>query len=291
MAGDAVSMLAAAGLVANGPFPWGAAVTPDAPGVYVVETSEAHAVAPIDIGTVAAWIGRVPTLMVDGRRPTPGDLAERLREFWIPTDRVVYIGLAGTSVRRRIRAFGRTPLGDPRPHAGGHWIKTLSCLNDLLIWTAATSEPERYEDALLTAFQRRNASAESPSKLVLPFANRQSAAGVRKQHGISGSTLPRTPRESSVVPAPTLGSSPPRATVTGQLDVINEALQAYVCAQPSGRVTAVEAARELDRLGILRDSSIRAGLPLRNLLRAGRIAHAYQEGGRWWVIECAQPRR
>lgn len=288
MAGDAVSLLATVGLVANGPFPWGTAVTPDAPGVYVVEASEMHAAAPVDLGMVAAWIERVPTLIVDGRRPTPSDLAGRLKEFWIPTDRVVYVGLAGTSVRRRVRAFGRTPLGDPRPHAGGHWIKTLTCLNDLLVWTAPTPEPGRYESALLAAFGRRHGGAESASRLVLPFANRQSAAGIRKSHGISGSTLPRSPRERSGMTS-RIDLSPRPETLAGdRIALINQALQAYVCAQPSRRATAVDAAAELGRLEILGDRG--AGLPLRKLLRAGLIHHAYQEAGRWWYIECGDPR-
>jgi hypothetical protein len=75
-------------------------------------------------------------------------------------------------------------------------------------------------------------------------------------------------------------------TVNASLAEINAALARIACAHPDGRVSAVEAAAELDRLGLLKDSGSRPGLPLRNRLRAGEIANAHQEGGRWWFIEC-----
>src|SRR5690606_31506940 len=55
-------------------------------------------------------------------------------------------------------------------------------------------------------------------------------------------------------------------TVNASIDDINRALAAVGCAHPEGRVTAVEAAAELDRLGLLKDSASRPGLPLRNRL-------------------------
>jgi hypothetical protein len=53
-------------------------------------------------------------------------------------------------------------------------------------------------------------------------------------------------------------------------------------------VAAVEAARWLDSAGVLRDSDLRPGLPLRNLLRAGAVAGGDQrpptKHGRWFVV-------
>ena len=48
----------------------------------------------------------------------------------------------------------------------------------------------------------------------------------------------------------------------------------------------VEANKMLEKKGLLRDSKNSPGLPLRNLLRAKRIPHAYQTGGKYssWVI-------
>jgi hypothetical protein len=70
------------------------------------------------------------------------------------------------------------------------------------------------------------------------------------------------------------------------VDAINRALGRLACAQPEGEITAVDAARELDRLGLLRDSASRPGLPLRKLLRDGEIVNGYQQSGRWWFIRC-----
>lgn len=49
-------------------------------------------------------------------------------------------------------------------------------------------------------------------------------------------------------------------------------------------LTAVEAAALLDKAGVLKDSLSRPGKPLREILRAGYIAHAYQlSNGRWFI--------
>ena len=80
-----------------GPVVWGSPVTSSAPGVYLVESAEPSDTAPIDPTVVAAWIKRVPTLLVDGRRPTAADLVSRLASFWIAGEPVVYVGMAGTS--------------------------------------------------------------------------------------------------------------------------------------------------------------------------------------------------
>lgn len=55
-------------------------------------------------------------------------------------------------------------------------------------------------------------------------------------------------------------------------------------------VPAVEAAHWLDQAGLLRDSEIRHGLPLRNLLRAGLIVGQRQEPNRRWFIDRAHHR-
>ena len=49
-------------------------------------------------------------------------------------------------------AIAKTELGDRRPAAGGHWLKTLRSLDGLKVWWAATAATEEYEDALLAAF-------------------------------------------------------------------------------------------------------------------------------------------
>lgn len=121
-----------------------------------------------------------------------------------------------------------------------------------------------------------------------PVANRPVTAAVRKPHGMTGSTLKRpaaTPsatRELEGDPLPPRG----RGTTTSDLTAINGALQRFACADPTGEVRAVDAAKELDLRGLLKDSRVTPGLPLRNLLRAGRIEHTHQESNRRWFIRC-----
>ncbi len=49
--------------------------------------------------------------------------------------------------------------------------------------------------------------------------------------------------------------------------------------------TAVEAAKILDKAGVLKDSPHRPGLPLRNLLRDGKVRGGRQEANRRWFID------
>ncbi len=93
----------------------------------------------------------------------------------------------------------RTPLGDRKPHAGGHWLKTLRGLDRARIWWAQTTAAEEYEDALFSAFAAGvDASPEAAPRLadrevILPFANLQTATDVRKAHGLTGVVEPAPP--------------------------------------------------------------------------------------------------
>jgi hypothetical protein len=281
-------LLRSVGLDPQGPVTWGTPVPESGPGVYVIETPTALDDAPLDETVIAGWLRRVPGLTVDGVRPTPSVLAARLASFWIPDERIVYIGLAGTSVAKRVGQYYRTPLGDPRPHAGGHWLKTLVNLDELRVWWAATDAPAGMEDALLTAFA---ASVRGRSGLVLPFANLETAQKVRKPHGIRGSKLREVTPVTRTTTVTSAVNTRPATTVTGnaRMDAINRAL-AGLAADAGGRISAVDAASGLDRLGLLRDNPTKRGLPLRKLLRAGRIATAHQEGVFWFITTPADPR-
>jgi transcription elongation factor GreA len=186
----AADRLRSVGLMADGPVRWGNPVRAGGPGIYIVELAAPLKTAPIDHTVLGRWIERIPSLTLDGARPTARELATRLAAFWLPDETIVYIGMASQSVGGRVGAFVSTPLGDRRPHSNGHWLKTLSVLGDLRVWWATTTAPEEYEDALLTAFAE-GVSTEARAALpdpgvVLPFGNLQSATGERRQHGIKG---------------------------------------------------------------------------------------------------------
>jgi len=67
--------------------------------------------------------------------------------------------------------------------------------------------------------------------------------------------------------------------------IINK-IDEYLNKNGKSSTNPVEANAMLEKAGLLRDSDLRPGLPLRNLLRRGLIPHAYQSGGKGssWVI-------
>jgi len=193
----AAELLRSVGLLADGPAAWGTPVRSSRPGVYVVELPSPPTSAPIDFAAIGRWLDRVPGLTLDGVRPTGRELAARLHRFWLPDQPVLYVGMSAASIGARVAAYYRTPLGDPRPHAGGYWLKTLSGLDRLRVWWAETEAAEEYEDGLLSAFAEGVpagvAAALHDATVVLPFANLQTADGVRKHHGIRGALLAHEP--------------------------------------------------------------------------------------------------
>jgi hypothetical protein len=190
--------------MADGPVTWGRPVPSSGPGVYIIEWPEPLEAAPVELTLVGKWLERLPAMRLDGERPTSREVAARLHGFWLPNQTVVYVGMTTASIGGRVGAYYRTPLGDRKPHAGGHWLKTLRGLDRARIWWAPTNAPEEYEDALLNAFAAGvDVSPEAAPRLadrsvILPFANLQTAMSVRKAHGISGAVEPPPP----VLPLP-----------------------------------------------------------------------------------------
>ena len=68
-----------------------------------------------------------------------------------------------------------------------------------------------------------------------------------------------------------------------QIQEIIQALDKYI--EESGKefLHAPEANRYLENIGLLDDREEREGNPLRKLLRAGQIPHAYQVGRTWFI--------
>jgi transcription elongation factor GreA len=197
---SAADLLRSVGLTADGPALLGRGVRAGGPGVYAVEMRLPLASAPIDIHAISAWLAKVPTLELDGRQPTSKQLLARLASFWIPSATVLFVGSSERSIGGRVAALEQHVLGDPRPHAASHWLKTLR-VTGLRVWWASTDATEEYEDAILDAFAAsvpadERAALHDPD-VVLPFANLRRPTGVVKAHGLRRTTLP-----ADVVPAP-----------------------------------------------------------------------------------------
>lgn len=242
-------------------------------------------------------MGERPELTVDGSRGTPASLAERVAEFWRPDENILYVGLAGTSLASRVGAYYKTKLGHRSPHAGGWFLKLLDNLAALHVHYATADDPDLAENLMLSAFVA-GVSADTRSGLrdpdhPFPFANLEWPKAVRKNHGIRGAT--GSPSTSAPVSSPTssrralVGHSeqnfprPPRSGT--DVKAINEFLQAELRSRERDEVAAVEAAKWLDQARLLTDSTIRPGLPLRDLLRAGLIIGHRQEPNHRWYID------
>ena len=181
------------GLDVDGPARWGSLLPSQAPGVFVVETDAPLAEAPIDLTAIRRWLERVPDLRLDGERPTPNALAQRLAAFWIAGQSLLYVGRTSKSLAGRVAALYATELGHRRPHAGGHWLKTLRDPARLRLWWAVTDASEEYEDALLGAFAESLPAGSrmrlAGSDIVLPWANVGSPVGPARDTGLSASLL------------------------------------------------------------------------------------------------------
>jgi transcription elongation factor GreA len=180
--------------MADGPAVWGRPVQAQGPGVFLVEAPAPVAAAPIELTRVGKWIERVETLRLDREVPTSKAVAARIGSFWLPSQTVLYIGASEASVARRVAAMAKTELGDRRPAAGGHWLKTLRALDGLKVWWAPTAATEEYEDALLAAFAagvpEADLAALPDRSVVLPWANLRRPTGERKATGLTGALIP-----------------------------------------------------------------------------------------------------
>jgi transcription elongation factor GreA len=188
-----VALLRSLDLMPDGPTRWGEPLRSRAPGVLLVEVPARLEEAPIDITAVRRWVERVPGLLLDGERPTPSQLAARLAAFWLPRQTVAYVGRTSKSLGARAASLYGTPLGDRRPHPGGHWLWTLTDRDKLRVWWAETDSPEEHEDALFEAIAT-DVDAVAAERLrgfgpVLPWANLTSTTGDAKRTGITGALL------------------------------------------------------------------------------------------------------
>lgn len=202
-------LLGAASLRPQGVCRWRDPVPSTKAGLYLVSLSDdpqskrGVSQPPLSQSALASWVARVPAMAVDGARATVGSLRARLSAFWLPDESVLYIGKAGggsskRTLGKRVREYYITQLGEPRPHSGGHWIKTLSNIDSLYVHWSECAETEETEQKLIEEFAR-HVSTESQKKLFdcahpYPFANLELTKGIRKFSGIQRSRAPRKAR-------------------------------------------------------------------------------------------------
>lgn len=209
---DAASLLREVGLLPDGPVRWGQPVRHPSPGVFLVELPAAAKAPALDLGRIGRWIEHVPDLRLDGQRPAGRDAAARLARFWLPSQRVVFVGGTTGSVGGRLGAMARTVPGDRRPTWTGFWLHFLADLPRALVWWAGTDAPEEAEELLLDAFaagvpDEERAGLPDP-EVVLPWAVLRSPSGVRRATGFANPLLPEA-REPEPPPVTRIVELPP----------------------------------------------------------------------------------
>lgn len=147
----ASDLLRSLGLMVDGPARWGAPVASRAPGIFIVELPGGATAAPLDLQALRRWIDRVPSLTLDGERPSPQVLQRRLAAEWVADRPILFVGRSTKAIGQRLSAIYNTTLGDTKPTSAAHWLKTLSNPGELRVWWAETPAFEEYEDALLEA--------------------------------------------------------------------------------------------------------------------------------------------
>lgn len=205
------AVFAAAGIKPEGVVRWGEPPEDECGGVYIValaarpDAMELLPAAPISDAAIDELLAVREELTLDGRRPSRRELTDRIADFWLPDETIVYIGLA-TSLRSRVRGFFKTPIGARRPHSGGWFLKTLANLDCLFVHFACAADFDAAEIAMLETF----VSGVSPNTRATlgdpehpwPFANlevREGGRKIRKRHGIR-----RARGDIALVPSPTL---------------------------------------------------------------------------------------
>lgn len=180
---------------------WKETISTEKEGIYIVSLSKDPELnsgileeIPISKNIIDKWIQKVNGFELDKVLTFDKDLIiERLSEFWLPDENIVYIGKApirsnGKGIGNRVREFYKTEYGEKRPHAGGHWLKSLSNLNDLYVHYILCDNSGDFEIKLLKQFID-NISDKSKRKLrdkqlMLPFANLELKKGQIKKHGL-----------------------------------------------------------------------------------------------------------
>lgn len=179
---------------------WNTTIDCKEEGVYIISLSERADVNqnvtkfPISMTILKIWIKKLDYFTIDENTTQDANVIKnRLEEFWIPDESILYIGKAplrkkGGGIGNRVQEYYDTAIGESKPHAGGHWIKLLENLNKLHVFYITCKNPETIEKEMLSKFGemvsenvKKTLAAKGP---ILPFANLEDGNKIRKKHGL-----------------------------------------------------------------------------------------------------------
>lgn len=179
---------------------WNTPIDSKKEGIYIISLSENEELnrtieeIPLSTTILESWIKKLDYFIIDKiKTKDTNTIKERLSEFWIPDENILYIGKAplrkvGGGIGNRVQEYYNTAIGERKPHAGGHWIKMLENLNDLYIFYIECEHSHIHEANMLAKFGelvsdniRERLEAKGP---ILPFANLENGSKERKKHGL-----------------------------------------------------------------------------------------------------------
>lgn len=179
---------------------WNTQINCKKEGIYIISLSEnaefnkTITEFPISMDILKKWIKKLGHFIIDGKDTDDANIIkERLSEFWIPDENILYIGKAplrkkNGGIGNRVQEYYDTAIGEKKPHAGGHWIKMLKNLNDVHVFYIECEHSEIHEANMLAKFGelvsenvRNKLATKGP---ILPFANLENGEKQRKKHGL-----------------------------------------------------------------------------------------------------------
>jgi hypothetical protein len=180
---------------------WGERIHTEAQGIYIVslssdpsQNSGLKETAPISKSIIQDWIKKVDGFEIDKQKTYDADkIIRRMSEFWLPDENILYIGKAPLrqnkkGIGNRVNEYYKTKYGEKRPHAGGHWLKALSILNNTYVYYTPCSQPGDVETNLLQHFinnvSEKTLDLLRDKDLSLPFGNLELRKRQAKNHGL-----------------------------------------------------------------------------------------------------------
>lgn len=180
---------------------WNEKISSQEEGVYIVSTSQdpnlnngIHNTIPVSKQIIQKWISKMNGFELDKEVTfDTSKIIQRLSEFWLSDENILYIGKApirksNKGIGNRVNEYYRTDYGERSPHAGGHWIKSLTILDNVFVHYILCDNSSNVENQLLNYFIQNvsNTSKEQlrDKELTLPFANLELTKGRIKKHGL-----------------------------------------------------------------------------------------------------------
>lgn len=149
---------------------------PKQKGIYIIAMESPMCSPEFSDAAISEWMSLAENMLIDEESPSVYDIKVRLDGFWYPDETILYIGKTSgdnQTLRKRLFQFYWHKLGKNSPHRGGHWIKTLSNLNDLNVYWGIVEDEDPYEieQQMLEYFLHRvsNDSRESLHDQDLPI--------------------------------------------------------------------------------------------------------------------------